>query len=283
MTGLFRYSIVRFRPFAETEEFANIGVVVLDVQRERIAFELAPKRFVRIKHFFDEGAHNAYAAAIAYLSIELGRAAEYLPLSLNVRASQVFEDLIKPRESSIIFSPARAISTDTSADLLAVKLFSRYVKRESSTPENAEHVLTRDIRMALHTAGLRHFKAAKISDDVVPVNFPLAYDDGALHAIRPLAFSQRNPLGIFDYGAHWRRRLSYLIERGKIKEGNVLLAVNGPNEKTNRSMLEAYGLALEELRRLPFDLVTAENNGVVNEAIVDFAQRVTPRQGNIIH
>lgn len=253
------------------------------MRRERIAFELAPKRFMRIKHFFDDAAHHAYASAIAYLSVELGRAAEFLPLTLGINALQVFEDIVRPRESSILFSDVRVMTADMSADLVAQKLFVRYVKRESATPENAEYTLTRDIRNALRLAGLKHFKPTRINDEVVPVSFPLAYNDGNLHAIRPLAFCQRNPLGVFDYGAHWKKRLSYLLERGKLRKHNVLLAVEGPMDDSNGSMTDAYSLALDELRELPFDVVTAEQNGTVNQAILGFAQSVPPRQGVIIH
>lgn len=44
---------MRFRPYAETGEFANIGVIVFDIENDEADFRLANRRFARIGHFFD--------------------------------------------------------------------------------------------------------------------------------------------------------------------------------------------------------------------------------------
>ena len=47
------YSIVRFAPFAETEEFANVGIVLSAPAIGRMEYKLARKNLKRVNHFFE--------------------------------------------------------------------------------------------------------------------------------------------------------------------------------------------------------------------------------------
>jgi hypothetical protein len=280
--NVFKYSIIRFRPFAETEEFANIGVVAIDGASGQIDFQLAPKRFTRVRQFFEEKAYAAYAHAIDLLNIELPRATEYLTAFHGTDAVKIFSEIIRPRESSIVFSTSRVVQSDLGLEALVRSLFGRFVKREL-TNDNAEHLLTKDIRQALHRIGMKHFRTVRIEDDVIPVTFPLAYRDTELRAIKPLSFSQRSPMNVVDYGAHWRKRLSYLLERGRVEQGNILIAVDGPEYDADNSMHEAYKLAMGELQQLPFPIVRGEEAGTVNQEVIDFAAQSRPPQIRFIH
>lgn len=282
MKNVFKYSIIRFRPFAETEEFANIGVVAIDGTSGQIDFQLAPKRFTRVRQFFEDKAYAAYAHAIDLLNIELPRASEYLPAFHGTDAGKIFSEIVRPRESSIVFSASRVVQSELPLEALVRSLFGRFVKRELTT-DNAEHLLTKDIRQALHRIGVRHFRTVKIEDDVIPVTFPLAYRGVELRAIKPLSFSQRSPMGVVDYGAHWRKRLSYILERGRVERGNILIAVDGPEYDADDSMQEAYRLAMGELQQLPFPVVRGEEGGIVNPDIIDFAAQFPPPQIRFVH
>lgn len=48
-----QYKIVRFTPYVETEEFANVGVVLYCPATGVLDYKLAPKRFGRVTSFFD--------------------------------------------------------------------------------------------------------------------------------------------------------------------------------------------------------------------------------------
>ncbi len=276
MSGIFRYSIVRFRPFAETGEFANIGVVVID-PNGAIAFELAPKRFSRIKHFFDAATHEAYAAAIDFLRLELARVSEFLP-TIRHSGDAIFHEITRERESSIIFSKPRVMEASVPLQAVVERLFGRYIKRDFATPEAPETVLAKDIRLQLHKNGLTHFKTIRIEDEVVPIQFPLAYRGEFLRAIKPLAFAQKNPLGVFDYGAHWRQRLTYLLDRKKIRDADLLIAIEGPRNDADEHMQHAFEVARGELNQLPFEIIEAEQYGLINPRIIDFAREVSPER-----
>lgn len=269
--SVFKYSVIRFRPFAETEEFANIGVIVTRVIDGKIGFKLAPRRFTRIRQFFDQVAYDAYDDVISYLQIELGRAAEYLPKFSTMHGSEIFNDVTRRRESSILFSNPRVTEHDIELDDLIDKFYDRFVKRENVT-YSREEFLVRDIRRELRRAGINYFKSVKLNDDVVPVSFPLAYQAAELRAIKPLAFSQKSPMSVLDHGAHWRRRLGLLLDRRRISPGNVLLAVEPPPAGADISTMEAFDVARKDLSALPFKVIDVRDGNYVNHDVISFAR-----------
>ena len=284
MGMFYRYSIVRFRPYAETGEFANIGVVVFDLDSERASFRLANKRFARIGHFFDPIAHAAYGQAIENLRIELPRILEFVPEVLSRNAEDQFSDLFGSRESSVLFSSPRVIKSDLNLEGIAEKLFSRFVQRDFDKSPDPEVALTKDIRHALHKRGIKHFRSLTISDEIVPVRFPLAHRNNFVSAIKPLAFYQKNPMHVLDYGAHWKKRLSYHLDRRNICEQSVFIAVEGPREYADDLHFEAFELALQELRKLPFEVSKLEiKRDQLNPELLHFVDLHPPSQGALMN
>ncbi len=271
MKTLYRYAIIRFRPFAETEEFANIGVIAVDVNHDIIDYKIAPRRFARVRHFFDDKGYAAYAGAISLLELELGRLSEFLPHFEEWDAERIFQETIAHRESSIRFSEPRIAQSNLPMSQFIQQLYARFIRREF-TADTPEVELTRDIRKALKRRHLGLFKQIEIDDEVMSIRFPLAYQSDRLRAIRPLSFGQKRPMAIVDYAAHWRKRLQYLLDREQIRPRDVLVATQGPTPEAEPAAHHAYHLAKEELRDLPFDVVPGEIGGEVNEAIIDFAR-----------
>lgn len=282
MKSLFAYSIIRFRPFAETEEFANIGVIAMNFSNSQIDFEIAPKRLARVRQFFDERAYLAYAKAIDHLRVEIPRSTEFRTGDLRTDPSVIFADIVRPRESSIIFSNVRAVQSNLSLRQLTENLFARFVKREFAA-DSAENVFIKNIRTALLRNGLKDFKSFKFDDEIIPVSFPLAKAGAVFRAIKPLAFSQKSPMSVVDYGAHWRKRLSYLLDRKKVDEDSVIVAVSGPDQDADEAMGEAFDLAFNELTRLPFEVVVSNSDGPISEQIIRFAREAGPWQRDLIH
>lgn len=271
MSMVVRYSIIRFRPFAETGEFANFGVIALRLSDGDMRFKLAPRRFPRVKGFFDDNAYKAYEDAVKIMELELSRLTDFLPRIPNFKGVDAFNELVRLRESSVIFSEPRVADFQEDLESVVEKLFNRFVRRDTAI-QTREDLLTRNIRRALRSAGVRGFHAKRLEDDLVPVNFPLAFEAETFKAIKPLAFSQKVPLSVLDHGAHWRRRFDILLDKGKLFAGDVLIAVEPPKFDEEGSLTEAYGLALDEVRTLPFQVVEAEDEALVGPEIIEFAK-----------
>ncbi|WP_375290687.1 DUF3037 domain-containing protein [Qipengyuania sp.] len=270
MTGLFRYSIVRFRPFAETGEFANVGIVLTEIGEGRSVFRLAPMRFSRIKNFFDDFAYRAYRQAIKYLRKDLERAVRQTPLLLDGSEESYYSEFYRVRESSVFFSEARVLKSKESIENLADQLYDRFIHRNFASSENLEATLTKNLRTTLRSHGITHLRNLRVEDDVVPIILPLAYRSDEIYGIKPLAFSQKTPLSVFDHGSSWKTRFEYLLNRKKLRPHNVLLAL-APPENDDPSFAEAYRLVEDELRQLPFQKVVADRSSVATSRIVQFA------------
>ncbi len=86
-----KYSIIRFQPYAETEEFANIGVVLYAAASKRVEFRLLEaKQHARITHFFDPVCREAFTQVSSIIRDEmerikrlLGNGGSILLISLN--------------------------------------------------------------------------------------------------------------------------------------------------------------------------------------------------------
>jgi hypothetical protein len=72
------YAVVRFMPFAETREFANVGVVVIAPKFGLYDFKLAPQKLGLVTQFFDDLDGMVYKHVIEGFEAELERVRNYL-------------------------------------------------------------------------------------------------------------------------------------------------------------------------------------------------------------
>ena len=247
-------------------------MIVTHVSTGKTAFRLAPRRFGRVKHFFEGIAYEAYRKANGYIRKELERLGRELPLLASDDDREMFFRLARVRESSVVFSDPRVLRAESDLKTVIEMLYDRFIGRNFVGTENAESNLTKRLRKSLHDRGVKHFKTLRINDDVVPVTFPLAYRAEEIFAIKPLAFSQKSPLHVFDHGTGWKNRLSYLLERNKIRPHNILLALDPPTSK-DEAFVEAFELAKSELKELPFDFANAANEDGFETRLFDFIER----------
>ncbi len=128
------YSILRFRPYAETEEFVNVGVLVTCLQPCLLCFVAERKMPARAKALFPQQKETAFEAALTALHVDMERAKS------GVRdpkgCQMAFNELVRIRESIFRFGEVRTILTADPQNL-AEELFSRYVRMEASGVLNA--------------------------------------------------------------------------------------------------------------------------------------------------
>ena len=115
------YAIVRFMPYVETGEFANVGVLLWIPKQKTLLFRLLRRKYGRITQFFEELDKHVYLKAMADLDAELHRIQVLLQEDTVVTANSnleygfhkgIFEEVIRPRETIIRFSEQRAILSE---------------------------------------------------------------------------------------------------------------------------------------------------------------------------
>jgi len=132
-----QYAIVRFVPFVETEEFANVGVIMIAPNQRFFGFELETKRYARITHFFEQIDATIYRKALYNLKEELNRTTDIFKdhgfdrrLKFNDVdfANTLFKEIVRKRETIIRFGDVRTVLTDDPKKKLK-ELFEFYVER----------------------------------------------------------------------------------------------------------------------------------------------------------
>ncbi len=248
-----QYAIVRFTPFIETGEFANVGIVMLTAKGQEMSCKLLTRRHRRVTSFFNELDVAVFKAAMQDLTKELDRINKRLinvgmryniTITSSVR-QQVFTELIRPRETILRFSDPRTILADCPHQTLE-KLYSYYVERDFLTKQYRERVLEKNVRKWLHDAHLdRLFTQVDVGDDVYRAKFPFVQQEGNLPVkiIKPLNLGQDSPSKILEHGGAWHFKITQLKRRHALPE-MVLFAVEGPQEG---KQMEAYNEAVDML------------------------------------
>lgn len=254
------YAIVRFCPFVETEEFANIGVVMIAPEHRVFEFKLMTRKHARVTNFFEQLDAPVFRTAVQNLKEELTRIRGVLQrhgfdkrLTHNDAefARALFGELVRPRESVIKFSNMRAVLlVDAKAKL--EELYGHYVERDFVTVEYREQVLEKTLRRWLVAAGVNdRFERLEVGNDDYHATFPFVEQNRneVEIAIKPLNLSQEQPSKIIDHGGAWIWKLNQLKKK-KLFPLRVLITVDSPKESLTPARLNAYHEVVADLTNL---------------------------------
>ena len=248
------YAVVRFMPFAETREFANVGVVVIAPKLGLYDFKLAPKSFSRVTHFFDDLDGVVYKHAIEGFEAELQRIRNYL-LHNHVQGKNLveyFKEITRIRESVLHFSEVGTILTDN-INVAVDKLYERLIGRNfAESKEYKEQLMVRALRKQLTSklpSGVRYTKQ-NLKAGIFDISVPLATRiDDSYRIIRPLAFEQKNVLQAMEHGETWIGRLKKLIDSDVVQAEKALVALEKPTHR-KQEFMKVYEDVVNEIQNL---------------------------------
>lgn len=267
----YRYAIIRFMPYRETEEFANVGVVLTCPEIGYFDYKLQTRRYAHITSFFEELDSSTYSNAIKLFKGELARIKEQITSVQSESPDilrKVFDSLLQPRESIIRFSEGRPRLSEKPDDTLN-QLFSFYVDRSFATHEYKETVVLRRVKQLVNSLKLeKPFRAQHIGDEIASAKFPLvqqAGDGQFLKAIKPFFLNQEEPGKIINHGGAWVDKVKRLRNRGLLPD-SVLFAVDGPSQSAGNRYV-AFQEICEDLRELDVAVIPTNDE----QRIIEFA------------
>ncbi|WGG50521.1 DUF3037 domain-containing protein [Rugamonas sp. DEMB1] len=252
-----QYALLRFRPFVETGEFANVGIALMAPDARFFGFRVL-KRYGRITQFFHQLDRQVYLDGRQLFKEEMERFAQELRrLALDGRKAQpdlalarnLFAELVRPREAMLQFAEQRVVlADDPKAKLL--QLFDHYVERNFVTKEYQERLLENNVRKLLFRAQVgAKYQREKIGTDDFSVNFPFVnlVEGRPERVIKPLYLAQSDTTKILTHGGQWVDKIRRLRKRNALPP-NVLFPVTEPVANTRPHH------AFQEIR---FDLLAA--------------------------
>lgn len=268
------YALLRFRPFVETGEFANVGVVLMAPDAGFFGYRLLThySRITRFFHQLDRGVYlrgrglfkqevDRFAADLRRLALGDGHATLDLPL-----AGQLFAEFVRPREAMLQFDDQRiALADDPQAKLDT--LFDHYIERNFVTREYQERLLETMVRKLLVGRQLgAAYRAEKVGNPEFTVNFPFVHrhDGRADRIIKPLYLAQDDSTKLLTHGGQWVDKVRRLRKRDALPEA-VLFPVKAPARDTKP--YQAFEEIREDLQATGVTVVAANDE----ESILQFA------------
>lgn len=274
-----QYAIVRFSPFIETGEFANIGIIMIAPKHNYFGFQLATKRFGRITRFFDDIDASVYRKTINNFKVEMKRIADTLNShSFHNHANSssenffndIFNEITRSRETIIRFSDIRTVLANNPQGKLT-ELFEYYVERNFVTKEYKETILEKGLRKLLLEANIgKQYTRKIIGDDAYHVSFPFVAHKKGNHndrIIKPLHLGHDESTKIYEHGDSWVSKIQRLKEKRYLQTKNVLFTLSGPEFDTG-IRFEVYSEIEKKLLDTGVQVISFENN---REKIINFA------------
>lgn len=264
-----QYAIVRFLPYAETGEFANVGIVLACPAVGYFDAKLMPtKNTGRITGFFEQLDKRIYREAMNYLREELDRVRALVGEQAAMAVQQAFASLTRPREALLRFGETRAILAENPETALD-RLFSRFIERDFAGKEYHDQILERGIRETLRKANLRgYFQPGEIGNDDLHIHVPFVYrhEGHARFAIKPLDLAKGEPNNVFETGGRWVDRVRRL-KRHELLPDEMMFAVGLPDG--NLAIRRAADEIVGDLREQGIEVAEAADA----KAIAAFASR----------
>ncbi len=270
------YAVLRFRPYQETGEFVNLGVVLFAHAAQFLDFRVETQRHRRVTDFFPELDVARFRLARATFRKEVLRVKELLfvpSATLNEQERLgVFRELVRPRESVFRFAEVGTVlAEDPEAKL--EELFQRYVHRQfAQTTEYQEVTMARRLGDILQAHDLiKHFRRnAMVGNETFHTKFPFVSEHlnpaGApIQAIKPLDLDRDEPTKIYDHGDAWIQRVKRLRQVGQAPD-RLMFTIRLPKDDPKR--LDAANTIRAELSAQGVSVAAEEDETLV----LDFAR-----------
>jgi len=263
-----QYSIIRFQPFTETEEFANVGLVLYLPESKELYFKLRPpKEYRRICQFFEPLDKKIYTHSLKIIQDELERLQAYAQEAENIHVN-FYDELIRTREDIIQYSHSRVLFTSNVKDTLD-NLFHQYVHRSFPHKTGFEDEMQKRIKALLEASNLnKTFTKGSIGNENI-YNVALPFVNQVTNsAIKPIHFQHKQPNQLIEHGSMWLSKIQQLKRHNFIQPHQILFAFQKP-EQTQGVLFNAFHDIKEQIEE--FGIIMADIQKP--EQITNFAQQ----------
>lgn len=240
------YAVLRFQPYLDTGEFANLGIIMLcnnGAFLQRV--ETISRK--RITHFFDKLPVKVFTQARQHFVTELKRTvdlANHHKGQLDVQL-RIFNDLVEPREAMFRFSKPGTLAAKDPKTALD-ELFNRYVHHDFKHIATPEEQLTKNVTHWLRSLN-RRYTEQTLGNDIVRVKLPFVWQEGARirQAIKPISFDLEDASRIIEKGDKWLAHLRRLEMSDNAPDDMVFISQT-PNVQKGPK-LRAYNEICQEI------------------------------------
>ncbi|HGT2382774.1 TPA: DUF3037 domain-containing protein [Neisseria gonorrhoeae] len=241
-----RFAVIRFMPYVQTREFANIGIIITHPQSGCFDFKIE-HRYSRLSRFFRRFDLPAYKAATRAFEKELQRIRNLAAHSAPDQIRAMPDHLTRPREALIMAArPGVTLAPGRGQELN--RLFDYFVAR-SFAKNQPEAELTRQIQaMSKPLQTAYPFKESTIGDPSgFHASIPLVQkaENGEIRKIiKPIYFGRKDPADIYYKSDKRIADIKRLRRGGYIDRSEILFAYEPPerpDKAQEKALLDVSG------------------------------------------
>lgn len=268
-----KYSLIQFAPFRETDEFANIGVLLACDDQRFFDFRIESQQTKRYTQFF----HNLDVGFYKFAAKSYEQKLEEVQLALQKnsyqKALEVFDKVVQPREPAIRFGAPRVLlTTDPKQEL--EKLFQYYVRLGFTAKLNYKADYERHIKGWLNELNLvpeKRFKITKVGVPEYELTLPFVQTlDQKKKVIQPFLFNQATPTKLYQYADEWLGKFKRLKHLGCFPDERLFTVKADEAVKAEPQKEEALQKILRDLKDMA-DIAYGDD-AEVKQQVHDFAR-----------
>ena len=245
------FATLRFRPFPETEEFACFGVVMLCANTKQFDYRIGSEAKGRISHFFGELDDSVFRDTLKHIHEVLEGIKNRIEI-INAGGDffeggtpdGLFDNLIRPRENIVKFSPPYTVVCDDPQAELQRQYENIVCRAFVVRDEYAEHVMRVRVRACLDALRIPYKQKYALEYGSIRFAVPFFLHDNENRAIKPLNLAQKTPVEIFDLAAKWGNRLALMHE--EFTPSRILMPIRMP-DPTKHELFDTANEALGKL------------------------------------
>ena len=245
---IYNLKTIQFRPYAETGEFASVGVILYSLEDGYFDYRICKGTDLnrvnsRIRGFFPEIPERLFRDALAYIKLELKRVIQIVgqkQRDLFVSAPEMISNLCRPRENIIRFGHGIVVMCEDPVKELDAQY--KNIVLRGFIDEEGTYVqdMKRNIKHKLEVAKIKCTYDYKVHarynyDLTLPFYFDLV---GQPQALRPLDLNKKKAQDIVSQIVQWRYNARVIKE--KIQGIDLVCPARFPSKGT-----EPYNAAMD--------------------------------------
>lgn len=266
-----RFAVIRFMPYVQTREFANIGVILTCPKTGFFNYQIEHK-YQHLSGFFKHFNSKVFKASIESFSHELDR----VKLDLNYKNAApetyraVLDHIARPRDAIILTSEV-GVTTGDNEQAELKRLFDYFV-HHSFAREQKEEVLTKLIQnMVRDLQTIKPFIKSTIGDDNYSATLPLVQkneNNTVRKIIKPIYLGFNDSSEIYTKSDRWIATIKRLQGFNSIQsETDILLPYEKP-VNPSESQQKALANVISDMNRA--GIKTVDKNNI--QKIIHFAE-----------
>lgn len=224
------YSFVRFRPYFETGEFVNVGLLMCEPEKRQLTYRLVAKNNKRVNDFFYRS--KIFSSVRDTINEELQHITEQVFDFTPQEMARFFHHYVDIKEGIVQYSSA-AVGLVDNPQAYFNDLYTKYIHLCGVQSENQENIMVKhfkEIFKAENDAILLNYKQHMVKGELSKFNLPLALKNEGekeiLKAVKPLAFDQVESPSMIEHCDNWVAKINRANEEGLLKKENILFTLD---------------------------------------------------------